>query len=767
MPYDSSSAARALPQPVPAVQRYFEVSLFLLVATGLISVVSTGKLELISEIAVPAALIYKGTRIWRGRGPELSSRAATSLVLAYFLFFPFDLWVLSRSLAAGGPNPALYAGILAAVHLMCFAALVRLYSARTNRDYVFLAILAVTSLLASAVLTADTGFLIALGIFLVLAVSTFVALEIRRSAADAVSPPLDTGTPAARRLGRALALTSLLVAFAALALGGAIFFILPRLTTGYFRALGFEGPMSTGFSDSVTLGEIGQIQKSGALAMRIEVHGDPSRAAGVHWRGVVLTNFDGHRWFTPHQPRFVLNPASDGIFYLGPGAHDPGRFTALRYTVFKEPMGSNAIFLAPRPDSIRGRFDDSGSPAGGFGGLLLFDSTGSIFTPPQSPPRLRYEATSLLPVTTPAQLRAAPASFPESVRRTYLQLPPLDPRLEQLARQVTRGSQNEYDRVEALELYLKSHYAYTLDLAPAGSDPIAGFLFSTRAGNCEYFASALAVMLRSVGIPARYIGGFSTGEYNSLGGDYIVRQSDAHAWVEVYFPGYGWLTFDPTPAGSARDAGIFGRAALYWDWFQLEWNDWVINYDFSHQVILARDAASSSRDWNGRVQGFLRAKKRLAMDELLALDGHLEATGYFLPLLLAILVGILLCLRGSAAIRYVLARWALRARRRPVPESLAALEYREMLRLLAKRGWKKSAAQTPLEFAAAISGPNTPAAPGNPDISDIADAVAEFTELYQSARFGRSPERAAQLGAVLRSIRDGLRAARSSRAPAR
>ncbi len=164
----------------------------------------------ISTFAPIAALLYKGVRVWQGRGPELSARVATWLVLAYFLFFPLDLWVFSRGLAADAPNPPLYAALLSAIHLLLFATLVRLYSARTNRDYAFLAVLAVTSMLASAILTVETGFLVALAVFLVLSVSTFVALEIRRSAAGAVSQPFEPGSPVARQMERALGATSVL-----------------------------------------------------------------------------------------------------------------------------------------------------------------------------------------------------------------------------------------------------------------------------------------------------------------------------------------------------------------------------------------------------------------------------------------------------------------------------------------------------------------------------------------------------------------------------
>src|SRR5580698_11425211 len=134
----SSPISQHVSQPVPAVQRYFEISLFLLVSTGILAIVSTGKLDPIAATIPPIAIFYKGYRIWRNKGPEISVRFATELVLAYFLFFPLDLFFLSRNLADNAPNPALYAALLATIHLLLFASLVRLYSARTNRDYAFL-----------------------------------------------------------------------------------------------------------------------------------------------------------------------------------------------------------------------------------------------------------------------------------------------------------------------------------------------------------------------------------------------------------------------------------------------------------------------------------------------------------------------------------------------------------------------------------------------------------------------------------------------------
>jgi transglutaminase-like putative cysteine protease len=744
-----SSTAPASAPPLPAVQRYFEVSLFLLVSTAIMAVVLTGKLDPVSLALPPIALVYKGFRIWRGRGPEISARVATGLVLAYFLFFPIDLWFLSRSLSAGAPNPALYAALLAAIHLMLFAALVRLYSARTNRDFAFLAVLAFTCMLSSAILTVGTSFLAMLAVFLALAVSTFVALEIRRSATGAVSPPFEPGSPMARQLNRALGLTSVLVAVSALLIGGVFFFLIPRFTAGYLSALNLQPNLMTGFGNDITIGEIGKIQQSSAVVMRIHVDGDPGRAEDVHWRGIVLTNFDGKRWFTPAHDEIIISPDSGGEYRFAPPGLANGDFFPLRYTVMMEPVATDAVFVAPRPEMLRGRFANESERVGVPRNrtYLLLDKTGSLSNPFHNDIKVRYEGVSLLPIIPPAQLRKSSTIYPDEIRDLYLQVPQLDPRIKQLAEKIVEKSHNEYDRAANIELYLKTHYGYTLDLTGRKTDdPLAYFLFERREGHCEYFAAAMTVMLRDLGIPARYVGGFLPGEYNDLGGDYIIRASDAHAWVEAYFPGYGWITFDPTPAGNGKRKGLLARMGLYWDWFQFAWDEWVINYDFVHQTNLVQNAQKTSKDWGERALRYYHNKQREAIRLIMALDRRTEASPYFLPSVLVFLIALLIYLRGRPLIGYLVARWRVRARRGGnLTASLAALEYREMLRLLEKRGWKKAPSQTPLEFASAI-----------PSV-DLSAPVAQLTELYQSARFGDHAAPVDQMSSLLHSIRESVR----------
>lgn len=730
--YDASSLpASALPaSALPAIDRYFEVSLFLLVATGIVAVVAAGKLDPFSTLIPAAVLIWKAIRVFQRRGPELSQRAATSCVLAYFLVFPLDLWFLSRALAANAPNPALYAALLSAVHLLIFATLVRLLSARTPRDQMFMAMLAVTCVLASAILTVDTQFIISLAVFLVICVSTFVGLEIRRSAAGAITPRLELNTPAADRLHRAVAITSIVVAVGALVIGLGIFFMIPRFTTGYLSALSLRPSLMTGFSENVTLDQIGDIKKNSAVVMRVHIDEDPARAEDIHWRGIVLTTFDGRRWSKHRSSHTAVIPSEDGKYVLRPELSPPSDFYELSYTVLLEPVATDALFVAPRVAEMRGRFapgmDRGTSERSSF---LVLDSTGAILNPAHNDERIRYQATSDVPVIPPAQLRLASQNYSDDIRNIYLELPPVDARIKKLADQITSPYKNAYDKAANLERYLRTHYGYTLDIdTPPNKDPLAYFLFEKKSGHCEYYASSMAVMLRLEGIPSRFVTGFLPGEYNDIAGDYIVRASDAHAWVEAYFPGYGWITFDPTPPGNQRPPGFMAHLAFYWDWFQYNWNEWVVSYDFSHQSSLAHGVERSSAVWMARLKDYFQRKFDASLKFLLELENRTEKSRYLAPASLVALLILLIAVRRKSAWMFLRRRWIRITRRNEaVAAELAAVEYAQMLKLLGRRGWHKSHSQTAREFAAAIAD------------ARLSGPVVELTELYEEARFGSHP----------------------------
>jgi protein-glutamine gamma-glutamyltransferase len=727
------------------LSRYFEASLYLMLYTAVLTLVWTGKLDLFTTIAAPAVLVWKGFRRWRGRGPELSSRMATACMAGYFLLAPVD-YIFARNRAAGSPNPVLYGALIATVHLLLFAMMVRLYSARERRDSLFLAMIGFACMLAAAVLTINTAYLAFFLVFLALGISTFIGLEMQLGAEGATSPPMETSSQPAKRLMRALGVTSAIVALGTLVLGGVIFFALPRFTAGFFAAYSLRPKLMTGFTDSVELGQIGEIQKSAEVVMRIKVEGGAERFSNQRWRGIALTRFDGWRWSGLATERRRVYSTADGWFVL-PGEQMADSPALLRYTVFLEPVASNAVFVAPGVVALHGRF----SAASGLGdaprrNYLVMDATGSVFNPFPNYSELSYDAYSLPPSTTPADLRASGSDYPAEISDTYLQVPNLDPRIQALALHVTAGAKTPFDKAMAVQSYLQTRYAYTLDQGSAAvRDPLPNFLFVRRAGHCEYFASAMTIMLRTLGIPARYINGFQTGEYNDVGGDFIVRASDAHSWVEVYFPDHGWTTFDPTPAGDAGPSGWFTGVAKYMDWFQLQWGEWVINYDFLHQVTLGQGVGRTSHQW---ASGARERGGRLydaAVERMRVWQIH-AAKSRWTPFIIAAVLIVFAFIFGGPLLRSRISRmWSLR---RSATGSLsprrASQHYSEMLRLLARRGYRKADGITPLEFAASI--PQT----------DLAAPVERLTELYQAARFGELEIEQRRSVELLREIRQRL-----------
>jgi transglutaminase-like putative cysteine protease len=741
-------AASASITSVPALpaERFFRTSLFLLMTTAVATLVSTGKLDLVTMIVAPSAVLYKGVRWWRRCPAEIPQRIATRLVVAYLLLFPLDVIFLSRSFVSASSNPALYAALLGAIHFLLFVMLIRLYSATTDRDALFLTMLSFAAILASAVLTIDTTFLGLFFLFLLFGVATFVGLEMRRGSKGAIAPEVDAQPQQERRLDHALVLAALSVALGAMIIGGALFFFFPRFSAGYLGRTSLQPTLMSGFSDDVELGQIGEIKKNSTVVMRVRT-GKPVGYPTLRWRGIALSSFDGKRWSSPEHDSVTIPAGMNGWINLTERPAEPADPTAtiLRYTILLQPVATDTMFAPANAISIRGNLSGEGSSTelGARRSYIIRDSTGSLFNPFHNFSTLRYEGFSLLPARNVPRLRAASTEYSEEIRNIYLQLPKLDPRIPELAKQITARAQTPFDKTITLENYLRSHYAYNLNLTgKPGDDPLAHFLFETRSGHCEYFASAMAIMLRTLDIPTREVNGFLPGEYNDLGEDYIVRASDAHSWVEVYFPGTGWMTFDPTPPGAEDAGGFFSRLGQYMDWFELSWNEWVINYDFIHQILLAQTMQRTTRSWTEIARSWFthqQAKGRRWM----------RSRNDWLRLLIpCVIVLFLMALRFDlivAFVRRLWLSWQLRspelARSNP---QLASRLYGELLYLLARRGFARQPTQTPFEFAAAVSQPR------------LAPAVYEFTQCYTQARFGGAPCDTIRLRALLEQIRSSF-----------
>src|SRR6266404_2026951 len=741
----AASATLAAKLPALPAERFFRASLFFLILTSVATLVSTGKLDPFTCVVAPLALLYKGVRLWRSQPPEVSHTTATWAVIGFLAFFPVDIFFVSRAIVANSTNPALLAALLAAVHFLLFVMVVRLFSATTDRDALFLAMLAFAAMLAASILTVDTSFLILFFIFMVFGVAAFIGLELRRAANGTIASPFGRQPADERRLSRALSLAAVSVALGSVILGGVIFFVFPRFTAGYLGRAGMQPSLMTGFSDNIELGQIGEIKKNSEVVMRVKT-GKPVGYPMLRWRGIALTNFDGRRWSNPNRSNETLRSHPDGWIFLGgdAGHSATSGATGLQYTVFLQPIATSTIFTPGEPISLRGSFSPDNSDLNSY---IFRDSTGSLFNPFHNISAVRYSGVSRLPKLDATQLRASGDAYPPAILEEYLQLPQrLDARIPALAKPITARANSSYDKTRAIENFLRSRFGYTLNLVgKPGDDPLANLLFVTRAGHCEYFASAMTILLRTLDIPAREVNGFLPGEYNDLAGDYIVRASDAHSWVEVYFPGSGWVTFDPTPPAT-ENSGLLSRLAKYIDWIELSWNEWVINYDFGHQVQMAQNLQRSSRSWTQSLRAWFERAQVYNRQRLKTMQLRHGILGLMLPVaLILLLVALRYDLIGKTMRRLRL-YWNLHT-----PESaqanplLASRLYAELLRQLERHGFARRAAQTPLEFAVSVQ---TPA---------LAPAVSEFTRIYSNARYGGAPCDTLRLRHLLEQIREAPR----------
>jgi transglutaminase-like putative cysteine protease len=733
--------------PKLPAERFFQGSLLLLIFSSIVTLIATGKLDGFSCVLATLAMMYKGVRWWRHKPIELSHRTATILVVSYLSVFPLDIFFFSHAFVATSTNPSLYAALLGAVHFLLFVMLVRLYSAATDRDAFFLAILAFSAILAAAILTVDTSFLVLFFIFLLFGVATFVGMEMRRGGRGAVAPAL--AQPAQeRRLARALILAALSVALGAIVLGGALFFFFPRFSAGYLGRTSMQPSLMTGFTDDIELGQIGEIKKNPAVVMRVKT-GKLVPYAQLRWRGIALSTFDGKRWSTPNHRPAAIAPNSTGWIYVAdPEQNQKGPALELHYEVLVQPMATDAVFAPANAISILGGFSGE-NPTAGFNArrtYLFRDFTGSLFNPFRNYAPVRYYGYSRLPALNAVKLRAAATEYPEEIRSVYLQLPVLDSRIPELARGVAAKARTPYDKAVAIETFLRSRFTYTLELTgKPGDDPLPHFLFETHAGHCEYFASAMTIMLRTLGIPSREVNGFLPGEFNDLAGDYIVRASDAHSWVEVYFPATGWVTFDPTPAAT-ENFGFLSRLGQYVDWMELTWNEWVINYDFAHQVQMAQILQRSTRSWTESARGWFAQKETGGKQWLRSWLDRRGGITFALPVAIALLLVLLKYDVLRVAIRRVRLYLQLHG-----PEEaganpqLASRLYGELLRQLERRGFARRDSQTPLEFAGSMGEPN------------LAPAVWEFTMIYAQARFGGAACDTLRLRGLLEQIRAARR----------
>jgi transglutaminase-like putative cysteine protease len=570
-------------------------------------------------------------------------------------------------------------GADAGTALLVVMVALKLLEAKSQRDQLVLILISYFMMFAS-VLT-ERGPLTAVYLVVLVWVTTVALLQLGRQ-----GPLLPSRITA--KLGARLLLHAVPVMVV-------LFVLFPRLPGPLWALPGSTSSGATGLSDTMSPGDITNLGLSDEVAFRVEFDGPPPRASSLYWRGPTLTHFNGRTWSRLQGGRRGERVA-ETIEYRG----EP-----TRYRVMLEPNGHNWAFALDMPkDWSRDRGLRMGSDyqLGTFFGASRARS-------------LDYEVTSYVDYSareplTPSEVELF-RSLPEGS----------SPRARALAASWITDHPSPATIIDRAMEYLRSQpYQYTLTPPPLGAQPVDEFLFETREGFCEHFASALTVLLRAAGLPARVVMGYQGGELNTIGSYYIIRQSDAHAWTEVWLADRGWVRVDAVAAvapervaigssgwaGASRTAvdrvlrlGWLRRAALLWDTVNTRWRTWVVGYGPELQRALLDSFG---------IRNLARTQRWTLL----------------LSLAVAVTIGVLLALRLYLA-------WRERRRRTSDPAARLFATFARELRRFAVT--PRAPGEAPRAYAARAAAILPRAA------SDI-DAI---TTTYLRARYEPDPERTA------------------------
>jgi transglutaminase-like putative cysteine protease len=714
------------------LEETFRLSSIMLVASAFTGLILTGELPMalvvLGLLGLAASLMQAG-----GRGQtwiifRLSREAWNALIVVALAALLADLlWISQDVLVAG-------------VHFLVFLMVNKLLTLRERKDFLQLYAISLVELLAAAALTVELWYAVVFATYLLAAIWTLLLYHLRTEAEDV--PVGHSGGQTTRMPGTITVRffwTTNGIALGAFCLTLTIFFLTPRVGAGFFHKNRVELIRTSGFSDRVDLGVIGAVKLDQSVVMRVEFPELQAPPPGrFYLRGAAYDLYDGRSWHNSLSSRRVLGRTAEGLFRVfaeGPGRAEP---VGLRQDILIEALDTAALFGGPFVQSIMGNFL-----------VLQADGMGSLNLPYPPSARFQYSVWS-----TPARLSEHERTtrvleYPDDVRVKFLQLPAVTPRVAQLAREVTPSGGTTFDAVEAVERHLREHYQYSLDVGTTfPASPVEEFLFVRRSGYCEHYATAMVVMLRTLGIPARLATGFLAGEWNDFGSYLTVRQRDAHAWVEVFFPRSGWLTFDPTPnVGAASTSPYFARVGLALDSIRLKWDRFVIQYSFRDQMAVAREIREQGDVLRSQFSGTLAAWLRWLSEARSWIAESLRLAEWAIAGWVMGCAGIALVLvlwvRKSGAIRW--GRGSLERAGQAVVTQL----YTRLLRLLESRGICKAPGTTPTEFARFVESEWREASPH----------VHALTRLYCHIRFGQatvSPlelQRATSLLAEIRALR--------------
>lgn len=670
-----------------------------LAALGLLSLITSGELDRWMSIALIAGLMVAlaiPERLQDHRHLRRGGGIASVVLL------------LSQGvrLFLGGDILALAVEFAAALQV------IRLATRRGAAHDQQIILLALLHLVAGTVLGGGLAYGLCFVGFLVVAPGALVLSHLRREvegnyrqgARDRTGLPVDV--PRILRSRRVISKKFLLITCSLsipIFLFTAILFVaFPRVGLSLLLLKHSRSSRMIGFSDRVDLGGVGKLRSDPAIAMRVhfeDIPDDPPERLSLYLRGTAFDHYDGMSWSRTATGRMPAHQVGNHVILR---EHDD-RVATRTMGIDLEPISPPVVFLPPGAVSLT--LLQQGEPVLGRATPVFRGPEGELkYSGDDRGLRYRVEAVEV-------PLPGAPLSAHDRTR--YLQVPEsVTEPIEELARRWAGNAGAPIEIARRVEEHLRGEYAYDLE-SPSGAakNPLEHFLLTSRRGHCEFYSTAMAMMLRTLGVPTRNVTGFVGGTYNRFGRFYAVRQGDAHSWIEAYIDGFGWRRFDPTPpAGAVPQAATDGLFAFVRDVLEAaaqRWNRHVIGYDLDQQLRLLRSISERySTTTTDRGLPSMLSFRRL----------------FLLALGAALLVW---------SIRY------LRRSRRPRgdpnappgvgPAQLAVVAlYRQLEATLAVRGVARPTGTPPLAHAKALADLEHP----------LGDEALALTRIYLDARFG-------------------------------
>ncbi|MEM7437641.1 MAG: DUF3488 and transglutaminase-like domain-containing protein [Myxococcota bacterium] len=624
------------------------------------------------------------------------------------------------------------------VQYAAFLQLSRLAHRKSAADYQQIAILGFLHLIAGTVLSSGLDYAVVFFGFVVVMPWMLALTHLRRE----LEIQFGVGTPMLQsELERRTLATpaffggTTLLAVPLFVLTAAMFFAFPRVGFGLLSNLGSRVQSVAGFGDDVELGGFGTIRDDPTVVMRVkmaEMPNPPPRSIGLRLRGTSFDRYREGRWSrTPLQGDDVRRLQDTYVVHRPPEDGDE------RYEIILDPMEESVLFIpegtvalqvAPVVRAGRNRY------------RKIVQAPGLD---------LRYQDLIDGPLTYQVFASTAERAFDEDVpvklQSRYLELPSGYERVERLARSVTDGATRPIEVAQRIEGFLRGAGGYEYSLAQPdtrGQDPLHVFLFDAKAGHCEYFSTAMAIMIRAMGLPARNVTGFLGADYNPYGGYYAVRNGNAHSWVEVLIDGK-WVTFDPTPASrqvSTLPSDFAVKLRQMMDALRVRWAEYVVEFNIRDQARALRGFAAWYQSLRGSRRGVTSREADSSEEE--SLDIPLSPDWrWFIAIMAVFGVGV------------ALTRWSQKRRRRNRagrrldPDKDRAVRLYLLLEdSLRRAGHARPPDVTPAEHAAQLARTGFPAA----------TQVREVTDAYLETRFGETgmpPAEYQRLRQIGRSVR--------------